>query len=346
MANPPAPRFVWMTPGTSETGGAIGIVQIIGDPAQLESWAGRLGLRPLKIGEVALRRLPGGDTGLAAWISPSVIQLTPHAGPAVLRELDGALRACGLVASRPEDVPPPLLYPEAADLYEACMLDALARAPSPLAVSTLLAQPNSWRRPGTPEFTAAEARALERLLVPPVVAAVGFANVGKSSLVNALAGRSVAVVADSPGTTLDHVGVLLDLSGLVVQWVDTPGWQPDADRSPAASEACRIARDAIASADLIVACGDGDSGFLDTSRVGAQPAAPVLRVATRIDRVVGPADADVSTSSTTGAGLERLARRVVEILVPDGLRTAERRWRFHPALAHRENGPKQPMGDR
>jgi GTP-binding protein len=58
----------------------------------------------------------------------------------------------------------------------------------------------------------------------PVVAIVGRANVGKSTLLNRLAGRRVAVVADLPGTTRDRVFAFVSWQGRDLTLVDTGGW--------------------------------------------------------------------------------------------------------------------------
>ena len=57
----------------------------------------------------------------------------------------------------------------------------------------------------------------------------GAANVGKSSLVNALAGYQRSVVAATPGTTRDVVTALIAVDGWPVELADTAGWRTDAD---------------------------------------------------------------------------------------------------------------------
>ncbi len=56
-----------------------------------------------------------------------------------------------------------------------------------------------------------------------VIAVTGAPNVGKSSLVNALAERDVAIVAATPGTTRDALEVSLELAGVPVTLIDTAG---------------------------------------------------------------------------------------------------------------------------
>lgn len=61
------------------------------------------------------------------------------------------------------------------------------------------------------------------------VAVIGLPNVGKSTLVNRIAQRDVALVTDQPGTTRDAIEVPLDLGGLAVTLVDTAGLRETED---------------------------------------------------------------------------------------------------------------------
>src|SRR5690606_37019664 len=76
---------------------------------------------------------------------------------------------------------------------------------------------------------------------------------GKSTLLNTLAGRDLALVSGEAGTTRDHVGALIDLGGVVVRWVDTPGVREAAGPE---AEAIGLARRLAADADLVIAVGD------------------------------------------------------------------------------------------
>src|SRR4051812_9545617 len=58
----------------------------------------------------------------------------------------------------------------------------------------------------------------------PVIAIVGRPNVGKSSLLNALAGRRISIVQDMPGVTRDRVVAPLQIAGKWVEMVDTGGY--------------------------------------------------------------------------------------------------------------------------
>jgi tRNA modification GTPase len=83
-----------------------------------------------------------------------------------------------------------------------------------------------------------------------VVAVTGAPNVGKSSLVNALAGRDVAIVSPSPGTTRDALEVTIDLGGVMVTLIDTAGLRETDD--PVEAEGVRRALARAASADLVL----------------------------------------------------------------------------------------------
>lgn len=58
----------------------------------------------------------------------------------------------------------------------------------------------------------------------PVIAIVGRPNVGKSSLLNALAGKLISIVQDTPGVTRDRITTYLQIDGRFVELVDTGGY--------------------------------------------------------------------------------------------------------------------------
>ena len=95
----------------------------------------------------------------------------------------------------------------------------------------------------------------------PVIAIVGRANVGKSTLFNRLAGQSVAVVEDQPGTTRDRVFADVSWQDIEVTLVDTGGL----DLKPASSLAQKVreqAEAAIAEADVIIFMVDVRDGVI------------------------------------------------------------------------------------
>jgi tRNA modification GTPase len=90
----------------------------------------------------------------------------------------------------------------------------------------------------------------ERLRDGPVVAIAGPVNVGKSCIINRLAGRAAAIVSPHAGTTRDVIEVHLDLGGYPVTLLDTAGLRDSAD--PVEQEGVRRARARAAEADLVL----------------------------------------------------------------------------------------------
>lgn len=247
----------------------------------------------------------------------------PHGGIIALRALAAALVDVGISEStNSADAD----WPEAADDLEAAMLRALARTPSPLALDLLLDQPRRWKERAqspdaeAPEAIAARSRVLNRLLDPPLVVAVGPPNIGKSTLANHLAGRHVAIVADEPGTTRDHVGVTLVLDGLAVRWIDTPGLRKGDDEEAGARE---IAMSLAARADLMVECEDVSAALPDGQR---RPGA--LRVGIRADLGPPGSRTHINVSAARSWGVSELALMVRARLLPPDLLRAPGPWRF------------------
>lgn len=328
-------RFALLTPPPAPLGGTpIAIVQVWADDAEtLERSVGALGIRLPPPGGSRLADLAGVDRGIVARLMPTCAQLMPHGGRLIVDHLLHLLSEAGMAGVEAHDADPWSIYPEARSRVEAAMMETLARASSPGAIDPLLAQPELWEREA-PALDERDARALRHLLHPPVIAGVGDVNVGKSTLLNALAGRGVAITSEAPGTTRDHVGVLLELDGLTARWLDTPGLRRADERDPIEREAVRIASDAIAEADAVVLCGDAHSGFPRLERLGVETDAPIIRCATRCDLSETPGEADVRTAALQGEGLTELGRVVREALVPRASvgRAFERRWVFHPSL--------------
>jgi tRNA modification GTPase len=146
------------------------------------------------------------------------------------------------------------------------------------------------------EAAAAESRHAARVRDGLVFAVTGAPNVGKSSLVNALARRDAAIVAATPGTTRDVLEVPMELAGVPVILVDTAGLREADDAIEA--EGVRRARARAAAADLVVHVVDA-AAQIETSPEGA------LIVANKIDLAARPAGA-LGVSALTGAGLEDL----------------------------------------
>lgn len=144
------------------------------------------------------------------------------------------------------------------------------------------------------------------------VAIAGPPNAGKSALLNALAGRDVAIVSAQAGTTRDVLTVDLELGGHPVQLIDTAGLRDTDD--PVERVGIARARARAASADLVLWLHDaGQPMQPDVVTAGA-----VWIVATKADLGVAPG-AGRAVSALTGEGLvdliASLGRFAAEALV-------------------------------
>ena len=165
------------------------------------------------------------------------------------------------------------------------------------------------------------------------VVVAGRPNVGKSSLLNALAGYEAAIVTDVAGTTRDLVREQLDLDGLPLHVVDTAGLRPWKDRVE--QEGIRRARAELGSADhaLIVldaSCADND---LDALTAELPDGLGYTVVRNKIDLTGEPAGpvtgGPVNVSALQRDGIEALRTHLKSVLgyepPPEGAITARRR---------------------
>jgi len=171
----------------------------------------------------------------------------------------------------------------------------------------------------------------ERLREGLVVAVIGAPNVGKSSLVNALARREVAIVTMIPGTTRDVIEVSLDLEGLPITLLDTAGLRESED--PIEREGIARARARAASADLRLRLVDDPA---DVEAVGGGEATlTVLNKADLWAESLLPVGV-LRVSAATGQGLDGLAATLVRearALLPEEDAVVVTRSRHRVALA-------------
>ncbi|GGF32545.1 tRNA modification GTPase MnmE [Aliidongia dinghuensis] len=131
------------------------------------------------------------------------------------------------------------------------------------------------------------------------VALIGPPNSGKSSLMNALAGRDAAIVSAHAGTTRDVIEVHLDLEGYPVILADTAGIRDGAD--PIEAEGIRRARARAEAADLRLLVLDATRPAHVVDFVALRDDATVL-VWNKTDLAPVPPDG-LGVSATTGAGM-------------------------------------------
>ena len=139
------------------------------------------------------------------------------------------------------------------------------------------------------------------------VVIAGVPNAGKSSLLNALARRDVAIVTDEPGTTRDLVHVALDLDGVKVVVTDTAGIREGAGKVEAIG--IEKALESVREADLVLQLRD----LTAPVEVSLPESAEALRVGSKGDLVEAGDVADgfdLVVSAKTGIGLDRLVQTI------------------------------------
>lgn len=141
------------------------------------------------------------------------------------------------------------------------------------------------------------------------VVLVGSPNVGKSSLLNAIAARDVAIVSSEAGTTRDVVEVSLDMGGVSIIVSDTAGLR-DAVDSHAEQMGMERTRDRLSSADVVINVTSPHANWQDT---GVD--SPTLRVWNMIDIASPRPDiaCDMEVSALTGEGVGELVERLADL---------------------------------
>ena len=153
----------------------------------------------------------------------------------------------------------------------------------------------------------ATANAGQRLREGFRVAILGRPNAGKSSLLNALARRDVAIVTPEPGTTRDVLEISLDIGGYALVIQDTAGLRETV--SMAEEEGVRRAGLVAESADLVLWL--ADCRDRESEPAALPGGAPVWRIRSKID-LCGDQGDDPGVSALTGAGLAELELRLGE----------------------------------
>lgn len=151
------------------------------------------------------------------------------------------------------------------------------------------------------------------------VVLVGQPNVGKSSLLNALAGEELAIVTEIPGTTRDAIRQAVDVGGVPMHIIDTAGLRETQDPV----ERIGVARTwaAIEKADLVVLLADcrAGEGAEDRRILERVPTRlPRLRVMNKIDLIQQEPRVDVQEdesvvwlSAKSGAGIQHLQDEIL-----------------------------------
>ena len=150
-----------------------------------------------------------------------------------------------------------------------------------------------------------------------IVVIAGPPNAGKSSLFNALLGRSRAIVTEIPGTTRDALEAVIDSGNWPLRLVDTAGLRETDDRLERLG--IEVSERYLSDAHVILACAETWESLEHTVNLVAQSAnAPILPVRTKADLVAegdkSSGQVAIAVSAETGSGLQDLLDAIDEVL--------------------------------
>ncbi|MDA0215111.1 MAG: 50S ribosome-binding GTPase [Planctomycetota bacterium] len=341
-------ELIWETPRTA---GAVAIGRLNSiDVAALDALLCELMGRTQgeksvpTVGQIMHANFADIDDGLIVRLSETSAFIMPHGGPRIVARLDVWMHNHGISemnAAVPANAlndaihPSQLAYPEARCFREALALSAISNAASSRAIPLLLAQPKRIAAAVARGWVAdansiSRAQRLAQLLHPPRIVAVGAANVGKSSLLNAVAGRTVAIAMDFAGTTRDAVAARVELDGLVADWFDTPGIRMTNDPVEVAAQSIAAKLRTGASLILEISAPGQPCPRIDSD-------VPRIKVCTRIDldpkcNSAEARAASVRVSGTQRTGLVELACAIRTAIICDEDLSSDEPWIFHPDL--------------
>lgn len=291
---------LWFPAPASFTGEDVAELHVTGGPAVVAALLRALGtiegLRPAEPGEFTRRAFDNGklDFTEAEGLADLIDAETEAQRRQALRQASGGLRAL-------------------AESWHGRLLSILAETEASLDfgedeedVSTRLVEgegPEIMALAREIESRLGNYQFAERLRRGLTIVLLGAPNAGKSSLINALAKRDVAIVSPEAGTTRDLIEVHLDLGGVAATLVDTAGLRDAAGAVEA--EGVRRARERADEADLVVFLVGPDD------RDMVIPAGAVV-VESKADLRSDPVDGRQRVSAVTGEGLAVLESLLIE----------------------------------
>jgi tRNA modification GTPase len=249
------------------------------------------GLRPAEPGEFTKRAFLNGKLDLvqAVAVNDLVFAESEAQRRQALRQLDGALGT--LYRAWADRLRKVLAYQEALIDFPDEDLPPEAEAELAITLRAVRAEIETHLNDG---------HRGEKLREGLFFAITGPPNVGKSSLINALAQRDVAIVSPVPGTTRDVLEARVVLGGVPVTLVDTAGLRDTTDAIEA--EGVRRALARVEDADLVIAMVEAGSV--------AQGGGRGLLVANKCDLGHPGPDGAIRISALTGDGIETLRDRL------------------------------------
>ena len=273
---------------------------------------------------------PGGEEMVLSRLSDSAIELHCHGGLAAAARIESLLAGgnCRPVPwqqwirtqeADPFGVAARLALAEARTTRTAAILldqyrGALRRAVADIESSLQAGMRNAGRRQA--EALLAHADTGLHLVRPWQIVVAGQPNVGKSSLVNAIAGYQRAIVHSEPGTTRNVVGVKTAVDGWPMEISDTAGLRETDEKIEQAG--IDLARRRISTADLIVLVFDTSRPWSqqDHALVASYPMA--LRAYNKSDlpRAAGQRPSGLEISARQSVGIDALCGAIAGRLVP------------------------------
>ncbi len=283
--------------------------------------------------DVVIRRLPNPSIPLV--IQPAAQSSTPtdsatfeihcHGGPSLVDALIEQVEQLGATHVSAEE----FLAWQSGSLVHAEIAMALSQARTEKVAKLLLAQyavlEPALSRAAKPEEKAWRAELRKRsklgqhLLEPWRVVLFGPANVGKSHLLNSLAGIERAIVADQPGTTRDVLRCTISCDGWPIELIDGAGFRTTHDSLEQTGQ--QYLSDAMRQADLKVLIVDQSIPISETVRGLIADFQPDLIIGNKADLPSAwneseRAFVDLFVSATTRAGIDHLLNTIRQKLVP------------------------------
>lgn len=310
---------------TPDGRGAVAVVGV--RDSNPDRWFGRL-FRPVtqtppRVGQIRLGTWRGGETVVLVVVASDRYEIQCHGGVAAVDQIVRDLRDEGLGVC--EDVSRWCLgtgadrfHHDNVRVLSGCLTDRTAA----IALRQVRGALSRWLME-VPKMTVAQRRRsggsilaaapwTTRLARRWTVVLTGPPNVGKSSLMNALAGYERSIVLDRPGTTRDALRTDTVLDGIAIELIDTAGRRSTTETIEA--EGVRRGEATLGWADLIVSVGDPDSPP-DPTPAGWEA---TILVRNKSDLIVEdglPSDPNVlNTSARTGEGIERLKAAIAEAI--------------------------------
>lgn len=153
-----------------------------------------------------------------------------------------------------------------------------------------------------------------------VVVIAGPPNSGKSSLFNALIGRTRAIVTELPGTTRDALEAVIEYRDWPVRLVDTAGLRDTTDRIERLG--IEVSQRYLSSADVVLGCAETGDALTEIRKgISELTSAPVILVQTKADlhasapaQGSGSRDQAILVSAEKRTGLETLLEKITEVL--------------------------------